>query len=65
MEVTGCGGVLGWGWGVFGNVGGWMSEFWTSGIVYANINFKHAYVACRSETCAILKHVSDWHSVPF
>ena len=21
----------------------------------------YAYVACRSETCAILKHVSDWH----
>ena len=24
-----------------------------------------ACVACRSETCAILKHVSDWHCVPF
>ena len=24
-----------------------------------------AYVACRSKTCAILKHVSDWHGVPF
>ena len=25
----------------------------------------HACVACRSETCAILKHVLDWHGVPF
>ena len=24
-----------------------------------------AYVECRSETCAILKHISDWHCVPF
>ena len=34
MEVTGFGkGVLGWGGCVFGGVGGWVSEFWTSGIV--------------------------------
>ena len=25
----------------------------------------HKRVACRSETCAILKRVSDWHGVPF
>ena len=26
---------------------------------------QHAYVACRSETCATLKHFSDWHGVRF
>ena len=40
MEVTGCGwGFWGWGWVfvcvcVCGWVGGWVNEFWTSGIVY-------------------------------
>ena len=28
-----CGGVC-WGECVFGGVGGWVSEFWTRGIVY-------------------------------
>ena len=27
--------------------------------------WNHTRVACCSETCAILKHVSDWHGVPF
>ena len=32
--VTGCGDVcVGMEWWVFGGVGGWVSEFWTSGIV--------------------------------
>ena len=36
-EVTGCGDGcvgLGWGWGVFGGHREWVTEFWTSGIVY-------------------------------
>ena len=35
MEVTGCGdGCVGVGWGCVWVVGGWVGEFWTSGIVY-------------------------------
>ena len=34
MEVTGCGdGCIGVRWVCVWGVGGWMSEFWTNGIV--------------------------------
>ena len=38
MEITGCGGGgVGWRWVCVGGVGGWVSEFWTSGIIYMRI----------------------------
>ena len=44
MKVTGCGGGFvggGVGWVCVWGVGGSKSEFWTSGIVYANTHYKH------------------------
>ena len=48
----------------------WTKTRWSTKIFVPFLNFSHnllqdAYVACRSETCAILKQVSDWHGVPF
>ena len=49
MEVTGCGdGCVGGGC-VLGCVGGWMSGFWTSGIVYMLILTISMSIVCLTQ----------------
>ena len=50
MVFTGCGvDVVGWSGCVLGGVGGWVSEFWTSGLVYMLIlTVKHEYSVLNS-----------------
>ena len=50
MAVTWCGeGCVGVGVCVFGGVGGWMSEFWTSDIVYMLILTISMSAVCLSQ----------------
>ena len=50
MVVIGCeSGCIEWGVGVLGGVGGWVSEFWTSGIVYMLILTISMNIVCLTQ----------------